>query len=218
MKQYLIFIILLIISIIGLVFISPAYAAGTGTIISNDGYILTNKHVANNDTAKFNNYMFFLINGYTYKAKFITSPGDIDLALFKVESDIRLPCSQFGTSDPIKSQELIVHMFNFIKRDYSFKSVSVPHAYIIHDQKDNISVLSQRAFSFENIVRPGNSGSPIFNSEEKIVGIVFANYPIGKMVMRSYALYLTEVIQFIKLTHVPLSCSGTHQNTVGWLY
>ena len=74
-------------------------ASGTGVVVSNDGYVLTNKHVADNDGFKLEKVLNFWYNGKIEQANFVVSDAKFDLALYKLRSNQYVSCSIVASSD-----------------------------------------------------------------------------------------------------------------------
>ena len=81
---------------------------GSGVIISEDGYIVTNNHVIQNATE----LEITLNNNKSYKAKLIGTDTKMDIALLKIEADEKLPYIIFGDSDEIKVGEWVLAVGN----------------------------------------------------------------------------------------------------------
>ena len=78
--------------------------AGTGFLISNDGYIVTNKHVVLDEAAE---YMVLLSTGGQKKAKVIYRDGEVDVALLDIEGE-GYPSIRLGDSSKIELGESVV--------------------------------------------------------------------------------------------------------------
>ena len=81
---------------------------GTGMIVSQDGYILTNEHVSG---ATFNNCYVTLENGKTYTANVVWSDSDLDLSIIKINV-IGLPYVKLGDSEKVQVGEKVYAIGN----------------------------------------------------------------------------------------------------------
>ncbi|HMI08351.1 MAG TPA: trypsin-like peptidase domain-containing protein, partial [Flavobacterium sp.] len=77
---------------------------GSGVIISEDGYIVTNNHVVKDA----NELEITLNNKKTYKAKVIGTDSKMDIALLKIDADEKLPYTVFADSDNVKVGEWVL--------------------------------------------------------------------------------------------------------------
>ncbi len=134
---------------------------GSGFIISEDGYILTNHHVI----AGADEVIVRMANRKEYTAKVIGSDEASDVAVLKVE-DEGLPTLKIGDSDDLKVGEWVLAIGSPFGFDatvtagiVSAKGRSLP--------SDNYVPFIQTDVA----INPGNSGGPLFNLEGEVVGI-----------------------------------------------
>ncbi|KEQ15361.1 serine peptidase [Endozoicomonas montiporae] len=135
---------------------------GSGFIISEDGYILTNNHVIDGaDTI-----IVRLSDRSEKTAELIGADKRSDLALLKIKADRSLPVVKMGDSDKVRPGEWVAAIgspFNFeysiTKGIVSAKNRSLPSdSYVPFIQTDVP-------------INPGNSGGPLFNMEGEVIGI-----------------------------------------------
>jgi serine protease Do len=148
----------------------PAQSAGSGVIISPDGYIVTNNHVI----AEAEKVEVTLNNNKTYKAEIIGSDPSTDIALLKID-DSELPFLSFGNSDDIKVGEWVLAVGN------PFNLTSTVTAGIVSAKARNINLLeydpNSDNFPIESFIQtdaavnPGNSGGALVNISGDLVGI-----------------------------------------------
>ena len=134
---------------------------GSGFIISDDGYILTNHHVV--DGA--DEVIVRLNNREEFEAEVIGSDKDSDVALIKINGD-DLPVLEFGDSNKLKVGEWVLAIGSPFGFDHtvtagivSAKSRSLP--------SDNYVPFIQTDVA----INPGNSGGPLFNMDGQVIGI-----------------------------------------------
>lgn len=144
----------------------PVTSSGSGVIISDDGYIVTNLHVVKDaDVIEVitNN------NKQSYKAKLIGTDGSTDLAVLKVEGK-NLPHITFANSDEVKIGEWVLAVGN------PFNLTSTVTAGIVSAKGRNINIVNNR-FPIESFIQtdaainPGNSGGALVNTRGELVGI-----------------------------------------------
>ncbi len=143
----------------------PSRGAGSGVVISSDGYIVTNNHVVENA----DEIEIVLNDNRSYQAKVIGVDGSTDIAVLKVEED-NLISIKYGNSDNINIGEWVLAIGN----PYEFRSTVT--AGIISAKGRNINILNgdYRIESFiqtDAAVNPGNSGGALVNLNGELVGI-----------------------------------------------
>jgi len=138
-----------------------AQSLGSGFIISDDGYILTNHHVI----AGADEVIVRMANRKEYVAKIIGSDEASDVAVLKVEAE-DLPTLKLGDSDDLKVGEWVLAIGSPFGFDatvtagiVSAKGRSLP--------SDNYVPFIQTDVA----INPGNSGGPLFNLDGEVVGI-----------------------------------------------
>ena len=139
-------------------------STGTGVVISNDGYIVTNNHVIQN----VEKIQVTLNNNKEYTAKVIGFDEQTDLALLKIEGS-QLDYIVFGNSDSLLIGEWVLAVGN------PFRLQSTVTAGIVSAKARNINVLERQGIeSFiqtDAAVNPGNSGGALINTNGELVGI-----------------------------------------------
>ena len=148
----------------------PQIATGSGVIISEDGYIVTNNHVIDDAS----NVLITLNDGRELSAKIIGTDPNTDLALLKVDEK-NLLFTEFGNSDDLKLGDWVLAVGN------PFNLTSTVTAGIVSAKSRNINIL--RSNSIDNIfplesfiqtdaaVNPGNSGGALVTPDGYLVGI-----------------------------------------------
>lgn len=145
-----------------------ARSSGSGVIISEDGYIVTNNHVIENATK----VEISLENNTRYTARVIGTDPTTDLALLKIEAK-GLSFVKFGNSDKTKVGEWVLAVGN------PFDLTSTVTAGIISAKARNIGILrtAENNLSIESflqtdaVVNPGNSGGALVNLAGELIGI-----------------------------------------------
>lgn len=138
---------------------------GSGVIISEDGYIVTNNHVIKNAAE----IEITLNNRKSYKAKLIGTDSKMDIALLKINVDEKLPYTTFGDSDNIKVGEWVLAVGN------PYNLTSTVTAGIVSAKARNLGMAAQSDIqSFiqtDAAVNPGNSGGALVNTNGELIGI-----------------------------------------------
>lgn len=142
-------------------------SSGSGAVISEDGYIVTNNHVIENATK----VEITLEDNRRFNARVIGADPTTDLALLKIEAN-NLPYIPFGDSDQAQIGEWVLAVGN------PYELNSTVTAGIISAKSRNIGILRDennlQVESFiqtDAAVNPGNSGGPLVNLNGEIVGI-----------------------------------------------
>ncbi|MDP2740055.1 MAG: Do family serine endopeptidase [Pseudorhodobacter sp.] len=136
-------------------------ALGSGFVISEDGYIVTNNHVI--DGADEIEIEFF--EGETLAAKVIGTDPKTDIALLKVESPEPLPFVDFGDSDVMRVGDWVVAMGNPLGQGFSVS------AGIISARNRELSGTYDDYLQTDAAINRGNSGGPLFNLDGQVVGV-----------------------------------------------
>ncbi len=140
--------------------------AGSGVIISPDGYIITNNHVIKGA----DDLEIVLNNQKSYTAEVIGKDERSDIALLKIKAPQDLPYVPFGNSDAIKVGEWVLAVGN------PFNLTSTVTAGIVSAKARNIELPSRvnmiRSFiQTDAAVNPGNSGGALVNVRGELMGI-----------------------------------------------
>ena len=141
---------------------TPRQGQGSGFIIGEDGYVLTNHHVV----SKADTIEVSLKNGDTYKAELVGSDKKYDVALLKVEPTGEFPAVELGNSSETKVGEWVVAIGNPFGLNYSVTTgiISAKGRTIGHSVYDNF-------IQTDASINPGKSGGPLFNMEGRVIGM-----------------------------------------------
>ena len=135
---------------------------GSGVIISEDGYIVTNNHVIKDA----NDLEVTLNNNKAYKARLIGTDSKMDIALLKIDADEKLPYSTFADSDQVKVGEWVLAVGN------PYNLTSTVTAGIVSAKARNLDTNGIQSFiQTDAAVNPGNSGGALVNTRGELVGI-----------------------------------------------
>ena len=135
---------------------------GSGVIISEDGYIVTNNHVIK-DASEIE---ITLNNKKSYKAKLIGTDSKMDIALLKIDADEKLPYTAFANSDLVKVGEWVLAVGN------PYNLTSTVTAGIVSAKARNLDTSGIQSFiQTDAAVNPGNSGGALVNTRGELIGI-----------------------------------------------
>lgn len=143
----------------------PSVSFGSGVIISEDGYIVTNNHVVDDS----DEIKVVLNDKRTYTAKLVGTDPSTDLALLKVEGK-KLPFINMGNSDDLKVGEWVLAVGN------PFNLTSTVTAGIVSAKARDINILRDQTaiesfIQTDAAVNQGNSGGALVNMFGELVGI-----------------------------------------------
>ena len=136
---------------------------GSGVIISQDGYIVTNNHVIEGAT----DLEITLNNKQKYKASLIGTDPSNDIALLKINTDVDLPYIPFANSDSVQIGEWVLAVGN------PYNLTSTVTAGIVsakgRDLEGNRNIES--FIQTDAAVNPGNSGGALVNTKGELIGV-----------------------------------------------
>lgn len=147
--------------------------AGSGVIISEDGYIITNNHVisdSDNGSAA-DKVTVRLTNGKEYKAKLVGRDEDYDIAVIKIEPDEKLSFAVFGDSDKLTVGEEVIAVGNPLGELGGTVTNGIISAL---DRDINVDGTKMNLLQTNAAINPGNSGGGLFNMKGELVGVVNA--------------------------------------------
>ena len=152
---------------------------GSGVIISEDGYIVTNNHVIK-DASELE---VTLNNNKVYKAKLVGTDSKMDIALLKIDDDEKLPYSTFADSDQVKVGEWVLAVGN------PYNLTSTVTAGIVSAKARNLDTKGIQSFiQTDAAVNPGNSGGALVNTRGELIGInTMISSPTGSYTGYSFA-------------------------------
>ncbi len=140
---------------------------GSGFIVTEDGYVMTNYHVVDN-AAGSNAILVKLHDEKTYGATLIGARTDLDIAVLKIIPDGRksFPYAGIGSSAGVVAGERIVAIGSPEGINYGW-TLTVGHVSHADRRLDGQSYIQ-----FDAAVNPGNSGGPLINEYGQVIGIV----------------------------------------------
>ena len=143
---------------------------GTGVIVTENGYILTNEHVSG---GKYSNCYVTLETGKTYQGNVVWSDSDIDLAIVKIYAN-NLPYISLGDSENISVGENVYAIGNPIgfefQRTVTAGIISAVNRSIKIEEEDKVSYMED-LIQTDATINVGNSGGPLINPNGEMIGI-----------------------------------------------
>jgi len=140
--------------------------AGSGVIISADGYIVTNNHVIDGASS----IEVTLTDGKTYKAKLVGTDATFDVALIKIDAK-DLTVATFGSSADLKLGETSIVIGNPLGQ----LGGTVTHGIISAlNRSIEIEGKTMELLQTDAAINPGNSGGAMFDADGNLIGIVVA--------------------------------------------
>lgn len=152
---------------------STATAEGSGVIISEDGYILTNNHIVSNSSSYYqvseaSRIVVYLYNDPTeYEAKIVGTDEETDLAVIKIEKTGLTP-AELGDSNQVKIGEFAMAIGNPLGMQNSVSSgiISAVNREITDTDGKTYTLIQTDA-----AINSGNSGGALVNSSGQVIGI-----------------------------------------------
>lgn len=163
--------------------------AGSGVIISQDGYILTNNHVINGA----NSVKVRLRDGTEYDATIIGSDSDNDIALLKVSATGLSPAT-FGDSNSLAVGDYVVAIGNPLGELGGTVTDGIISALA---RKVTIEDTQMTLLQTNAQVNPGNSGGGLFNANGELVGIVNAKQSATEVEGIAFAIPINNLLDIL---------------------
>lgn len=143
---------------------------GTGVIVTENGYILSNEHVTG---SKYSKCYITLENGQNYEGKVVWSDESSDLSLTKIEAK-NLEHATLGDSSEIRVGETVYAIGNPIgyefRRTVTSGIISAKNRTIKIEEEQNKTYMSD-LIQTDATINPGNSGGPLITPNGEVIGI-----------------------------------------------
>lgn len=136
-------------------------ALGSGFVISEDGYVVTNNHVI--DGA--DEILIEFLGGEELEATVVGTDPNTDIALLKVEADGPLPFVPFGDSDTARVGDWVIAIGNPLGQGFSVS------AGIVSARNRALSGSYDDYIQTDAAINRGNSGGPLFNMDGEVIGV-----------------------------------------------
>ena len=174
----------------------PATATGTGIVMTQDGYIITNAHVIKDNNYGLASGVSILLSDNTeYEATIKGYDEDTDIAVLKIDAN-NLTAAEFGNSDELQVGELVIAIGNPLGFEL-FGSVTCGIVSALN-REITINDKNMNLIQTDAAINSGNSGGPLINSYGQVIGINSAkmstNYSMGGASVEglSFAIPMTQ--------------------------
>lgn len=147
--------------------------SGSGFVVSEDGYILTNYHVIADAYQGGYEIKVMFYNGDTYTANVVGAEEDNDIAVLKIEAD-GLSAAELGDSDSMLVGETVYAVGNPLGELSYTMTDGIISALDREIATDDSTIINM--FQHSAAVNSGNSGGPVYNSQGQVIGITTAKY------------------------------------------
>lgn len=178
--------------------------SGTGFIVTEDGYIMTNYHIVETAFASGSDVTVRTYDGRVYTAEIVGCQEDDDVAVLKIKAR-GLDPALIGDSDSMKVGERIYavgHPLGQLTYTMTAGIISALDRVISVDTGKTAHV-----FQVDAAINNGNSGGPVYNSRGEVIGIVTAKYSSSGIEGLGFAIPISEAAddaaQIIKYGYVP---------------
>lgn len=170
-------------------------SSGSGFFISDDGYIMTNKHVVGDPEANFK----IDLGGQTHDAEVVYRDPEDDLAILKIEGD---GFTSLGLSDSaLEIGQTVIAVGNALGRYNDFGThgtvTSLSSDITIRESRRSVRTLEDLVESTVKLY-PGNSGGPLLNLDGHVVGINTATAIEDGRLVAGYSIPVDEAKETIK--------------------
>lgn len=140
---------------------------GSGFIINEEGYVVTNYHVINGAQE----VKVIFSDGKEVNAKVINYDAERDIAVIKITDDVKMPgIAELGDSTTVKAGEEVIAIGNPLGKEFSSTVtkgiVSSPNRKMKTESGNVLDYIQTDA-----AINPGNSGGPLINSRGEVIGI-----------------------------------------------
>ncbi len=145
-------------------------SSGSGFILTEDGYVITNYHVVESATE----IDVVMHDGTKYPAQLVGKDSSNDLAVLKVEAS-SLPAATLGSSKDLVIGDMVVAIGNPLGELASTQTVGYVSG-IDREVSTGGSITTISMIQTDAAINPGNSGGPLFNMYGEVIGITTAKY------------------------------------------
>lgn len=168
----------------------PAEGVGTGMIINEEGYVLTNYHVVQG--AQNNKVKITLGNNKQVNGKVVNYDANYDVAVVKITDKVDIPATvELGDSDNLQVGESVVAIGNPLGTDF-FGSVTTGVVSALN-RKIQVDTNSASYIQTDAAINSGNSGGPLINSNGQVIGINTAKIKDGGVEGLGFAIPINAV-------------------------
>ncbi len=138
---------------------------GTGIIIDERGYIVTNHHVVNG----VDSLRVTLVDGASYMARVVSFDSKHDLAIIKIDPNQKLDLMVMGTSSDLMLGEDVLAIGNAFGYEHTVTRGII--SALSRDVEVNEEQAYENLIQIDAAINPGNSGGPLLNRDGEVIGI-----------------------------------------------
>lgn len=174
--------------------------SGSGFIVTEDGYIVTNYHVIKAAHLGGYDVSVMLYNGETYPAEIVGFEEDKDIAVLKINAS-GLSAATLGSSENLLVGEDVFAIGNPLgELNFSMSSgtVSALNRRITTTDSSTNTTTTNNMFQIDAAVNEGNSGGPVYNDRGEVVGVVTAKYSQTGVEGLGFAIPIDDVVDIIE--------------------
>ncbi|MBR2781898.1 MAG: trypsin-like peptidase domain-containing protein [Oscillospiraceae bacterium] len=171
--------------------LSTAAVSGSGFVLTQDGYIITNNHVV--EDANEGSIRVSLMDGSTYDAVVVGTEADNDVALLKIDAQGLKPVA-VGDSDALSVGEMVCAIGNPLGELTNTETVGYISAL---DREINADGKPINMLQTDCAINPGNSGGPLFDLNGNVIGITTAKYSSSQLEGLCFAIPINDVMPII---------------------
>jgi len=173
--------------------ISSSAVNGSGFILSEDGYILTNYHVI--EAADLYDYEVKVMrhDGTAYAASIVGTRPDNDIAVLQIQAEGLAP-AQIGNSDAIRVGDTVHAVGNPMgELEFTMTNGAVSALDRVVSTSESIAPINM--FQIDAAVNSGNSGGPVYNDAGEVIGVVTAKYSKSGVEGLGFAIPINDAVQ-----------------------
>jgi len=190
--------------------------SGSGVILTEDGYIVTNNHVVSGTSRILT---VFLSDGTSTAAQIVGTDPATDLAVIKIEG-AGLPTAVLGDSDSLKPGQLAIAIGNPLGIEFN-RSVTVGVISGL-DRVLSVGDSYMRLIQTDAVINPGNSGGPLINGNGEVIGLNSVKLNVTAVEGMGFAIpsnqvrrIVDELVQTGKVKRAYLGISFLDKSEVG---
>ncbi|MBV9811602.1 MAG: trypsin-like peptidase domain-containing protein, partial [Acetobacteraceae bacterium] len=161
---------------------------GSGFIVRDDGFIVTNRHVIDGGVG----FLVTFSDGVTVPAKFVAAAAGIDVAVLKIDTDRKLKAVKIGNSDALRQGDEVIAIGNPLGL-----ASTVTHGIVSALDRDISSSRVDDFIQTDATINHGNSGGPLFNAAGEVIAVntaIFGATEEGGSIGLNFAIPINDVV------------------------
>ena len=173
---------------------ASAQVSGSGFIISEDGYIVTNYHVIEDAYESGADVTVMMYDETSYEAEIVGFDADVDIALLKIDAEGLTP-AQLGDSENLSVGQTVYAVGNplgYLAYTMTSGIVSATNRTIATEVSNAVPV-----FQIDAAINNGNSGGPVYNTAGQVIGVVDAKSGASNVEGLAFAIPISEVAHIV---------------------